>query len=162
MLRKSLALLVVAAALAGCMQSDPTVVPPVSEDGRHRDPTEPTPAVAAPDCDSSQVDAGGSVLARIRCDGGDGMATLDVEGCVPAGSAWLVLQSEEGRLAQGHATAEARDGSRQLGALHLSASQEDGKEARVPGSASYRLSLDLDAWSGEWVEAVLECEAADP
>ena len=138
---------------AGCA-SPPTPVSSVSDDGLRGRTT--------PDCDVRVVDDGPSLLARLHCTGGSGVAETSIEGCAGSKSdpSWFTLYTQEGRLARGEATATVSRGDSAVATLEVSARSEDGKETMLPAAPGYLLRLELSGWDGEWVEATVECPAA--
>ncbi|MCA1820030.1 MAG: hypothetical protein LC620_08300 [Halobacteriales archaeon] len=168
-----LLVLALAILLAGCSASPSVRLDPVNGDLTSRDrgtldrsPSHPDdgvgsdPPAGPPACTTENVRAGDSLFARIRCESGSGQAASSLDGCDASEQSWLTLETEDGRLATGNATATASTGSGIVASLRVSASDDDGKERILDGGASYSLTVDLDAWKGEWVTASIECAAA--
>lgn len=128
--------------------------PPATTHGSDSD------AVGPPDCTTETVQAGSTLIARIHCNKGSGSAEASLAGCAPSDSpSWLTVETQEGRLARGNATAAVSADGKSLAALSVDAAREDGKEAMVDAASGYTLTLDLDAWTGEWLTASVECAA---
>lgn len=147
------AALALALLLAGCATA-PTQVTSVSDDGLRSRTT--------PDCDVRSVGEGPSLLARLHCSGGSGVAETSINGCAASSqdASWFTLYTQEGRLASGEATATVLRGDASVATLEVAAGSEDGKETMLPTAQGYLLRLELSGWEGEWVEATVECPAA--